>query len=130
MAAIGGPITLGIAGIAVLSLAGFSVIGGNWRKTLAKQIHKKLVTEILFRDPAQSKAIGEGTRSIPESLESYWTDLRQSLDRAMREAKKAYQELYDSQPDIAALKDLVESLDTAQTWLSRITFDDLTIASS
>lgn len=121
IAAIGGPVTIGVAAVSALALAGFTIVGGNWQTTLAKQIHKKLVKEHLFPDS------GKATKgpSIPDALSSYWLGIEMNIARAATEAKAAYVDLLADKPDVVDLPGHISELKTTRAWLDGVTFQDL-----
>jgi transcriptional regulator with XRE-family HTH domain len=84
VAAIGGPITIGIALAALTWLAVSSLIGDGWKKRLAKQVVK------LFSDKEVASQYTEG-------MNNYWNDTKRAIEEVTSSIIKELKDYLDEQ---------------------------------
>lgn len=78
VAAIGGPITIGLGLAFIAFMVGWNYLGDNWRTGLAKKINKHIIEQ--------------GTEKlILDSNNKHWDDTKLSFTRAVAETEAAYQ---------------------------------------
>jgi hypothetical protein len=74
VAAIGGPITIGVALAALISLAIYRLLGGSWQKALAKKVSKGL---------EEADAISD----IHKTVDKFWDSTKTALAAGLRELR-------------------------------------------
>ncbi|MFW6597330.1 helix-turn-helix domain-containing protein [Propionibacteriaceae bacterium Y2011] len=90
VAAIGGPITLGLAAVAVTAVVGTRLVRGDWRKQLAREIHKKVVLAMLLGTPKTRRS--EASPPVHEALSAFWAGVREDFDRGVDAVVAGYDE--------------------------------------
>lgn len=96
VAAIGGPITLGIALTAVIGFSVYKLLSSDWRSSMAKEICKEF----------EKQKVEE---QFIESIMTYWNDTQTGFDTGVKELEK------DWEIHLKNMRVEVESTDTSET---------------
>ncbi len=96
VAAIGGPITLGIALTAVIGFSVYKLLSSDWRSSMAKEICKEF----------ENQKVEE---QFIESIMTYWNDTQTGFDTGVKELEKEW-EIH-----MKNMRVEVESTDTSET---------------
>lgn len=102
VAAIGGPITIGIALAAAIGYLFYLALGGSWQKSLAKKVH-----EAICKNDAQS--------NIYETVSAFWNSTRIAIEAGFKELKKTTDEHISMLKEEAKTEYDIDLLDGAIT---------------
>ncbi|MFD1676797.1 helix-turn-helix domain-containing protein [Alicyclobacillus fodiniaquatilis] len=101
VAAIGGPVTIGIAIALGTFLVVRAVVGDGWKERLAKKL-----LEAIHKEDLLSKYI--------DSIDQYWSDTRTAIDGVVDSLMRQYEEYIQIQRDIVASQDPRAVLELAE----------------
>ncbi len=90
VAAIGGPVTIGVGLVVLAGVGGAALARGPWPKQLARQIVKKVVQPLQLGTPAQADR--PAIPALHQALAEFWKELMAQFDRGVAGVKDAYDE--------------------------------------
>ena len=113
VAAIGGPITIGIAIASAIALAIFSMFSGPWQETLAKKASKAIQKKgIWFEMEKNIETFWDSTKiAITKGLESLQAQTEEHIEQMKADAKVEY--------DVDALGKCIVVVETAKASLTK-----------
>jgi transcriptional regulator with XRE-family HTH domain len=110
VAAIGGPITLGIAIASLIALAVYSLLGVSWQKALAKKVAKAIEKSSTWSD-------------IESTITKFWTSTKESISAGLTALQKQTEEHIRDLKDDAARDYNIEDLNVCIKSIEEIAND-------
>lgn len=106
VAAIGGPITIGILLAVAIGYVVYLLLGGSWQKSLAKRVHEAIRKKDVWADIEQT--ISRFWESTETAMSAGLRELIQQTDEYIAELKKEAATEYDA-PQLDEVIEIVES---------------------